>query len=74
MNNIKITFHSLSDTQRFIKKHSVTNGEIIADEGTSLTLPLYLLADAEASDFVKDIEEINCRVGGERIVCSNKVW
>jgi hypothetical protein len=71
---IQVTFHSLSDSVRFIKQNKISDSEILANEGISLTLPLYLLCNAEESDLVASVEEISCSVGGDRLVCSNEVF
>ena len=55
---IQVTFHSLSDSARFIKQNKISDGEILANDGISLTLPLYLLCNAEESDLVAEVIEL----------------
>jgi len=55
---IQVTFHSLSDSARFIKQNKISDGEILANDGISLTLPLYLLCNAEESDLVTEVIEL----------------
>ena len=58
MNNILVTFATMSDLTRFVRKAKISETEIIDQNEKALVLPLYLLAYAsEEKDLVEEIFE-----------------
>ena len=62
--NILVTFYTMSDLIRFVRKAKIKETEIIDKNETALVLPAYLLPyAAEEKDLVAEIfEGVSCLV------------